>query len=85
MSFTLSADMGRDHTVMADRPQRQEDAQLTGDFEMLDADLDVDLSNAEESPNPLTVASDEDLRWYWRRLQSVITASLGTDAPRGRR
>jgi hypothetical protein len=55
------------------------EAQPTGDFEMLGAELHVDLSETEQSPNPLQLASKDELRAYWARLRSIISASLGTD------
>lgn len=52
---------------------------LSGDFEMLSADLHVDLSAAQQSPNPLQLASKAELRDYWARLRGILAASLGSD------
>jgi hypothetical protein len=63
----------------------EEDTQLTGDFDLLGADLHVDLSQARETPNPLRLASHDELHTYWRRLRSIAEAALRSETPRGRR
>jgi hypothetical protein len=71
--------------LMPQGPDRPQDAQVTGDFEMLAADLHVDLSAAQESPNPLQLASEHELHTYWQHLHSITAASLGSETPRGQR
>lgn len=76
--------MGFQDTVMHGS-DRQGGAQIKGDFEMLAANLHVDLSDAEKSPNPLKLASEDELDAYWDDLRSITNASLGSETPRGRR
>lgn len=71
--------MGTQGAVMHREAQSAADTTPAGDFEMLAADLHVDLSETEQSPNPLQLASKEELRAYWARLRGIISASLGTD------
>jgi hypothetical protein len=68
--------MVQQETVMGE-PDPQPDKHLTGDFEILAANLHVDLSRAEQTPNPLSLASSDELNVYWQRLRSIFNARLG--------